>query len=59
MYDVASKMTWSIVARSWQDFPVVQKWFAVSEAAAHLRYLEKRNLVTSERSGEATVFDAT
>jgi len=51
-YEVASKMTWDIVAKSWQDFPVVQKWFAVSEAAAHLYYLERREkIVVEERDG--------
>jgi len=47
-YDVASKMTWEIVAKSWEDFPVVQKWFAVSEAAAHLYYLERRGRIKGE-----------
>jgi len=51
-YEVASKMTWDIVAKSWPDFPVVQKWFAVSEAAAHLYYLERRDKVfVEEREG--------
>jgi len=51
-YQVASKMTWDIVAKSWEDFPVVQKWFAVSEAAAHLFYLERRGkIVFEERDG--------
>jgi glyoxylase-like metal-dependent hydrolase (beta-lactamase superfamily II) len=39
-YDVASKMTWDIRADSWNDFPIVQQWFATGEAIAHLRYLE-------------------
>ena len=47
-YQVASKMTWDIVANSWEDFPVVQKWFAVSEAAAHLYYLERRDKIVAE-----------
>jgi len=46
-YQVASQMTWDIVAESWVDFPVVQKWFAVSEATSHLRYLEHRDQVVS------------
>lgn len=51
-YEVASKMTWDIVARSWRDFPVVQKWFAVSEASAHLFYLERRGkIIVEERDG--------
>jgi len=39
-YEVASKMTWDIRADSWNDFPIVQQWFATGEAIAHLRYLE-------------------
>ena len=51
-YQVASQMTWDIVAKSWQDFPVVQKWFAVSEATSHLRYLEHRaQLGSAEQDG--------
>ncbi len=51
-YGVASRMTWDIVADSWNDFPVVQKWFAVGEAGSHLRYLELRGrIVPHEREG--------
>jgi hypothetical protein len=32
-YTVASKMNWSIRTKSWMDFPVSQKWFAIAEAA--------------------------
>jgi glyoxylase-like metal-dependent hydrolase (beta-lactamase superfamily II) len=58
VYEIASKMTWDIVVKSWDDFPVVQKWFAVSEAAAHLRHLEIRGEVSLDGSGESFVFDA-
>jgi glyoxylase-like metal-dependent hydrolase (beta-lactamase superfamily II) len=44
-YETASRMTWDIVASSWTDFPVVQKWFAVSEASSHLRHLVSRKIV--------------
>jgi glyoxylase-like metal-dependent hydrolase (beta-lactamase superfamily II) len=44
-YDTAGEMTWQIVARSWDDFPIMQRWFATGEAIAHLRYLEGRGLV--------------
>jgi glyoxylase-like metal-dependent hydrolase (beta-lactamase superfamily II) len=48
-YDIAAKMTWDIDCENWEQFPVAQKWFAVGEAIAHLRYLEgegriKRNV---------------
>jgi len=58
VYEIASKMTWDIKADTWDDFPVVQKWFAVSEAAAHLRHLERRGEVAGDGSGESFVFDA-
>jgi glyoxylase-like metal-dependent hydrolase (beta-lactamase superfamily II) len=47
-YRTASEMTWDIVAKSWEDFPVMQKWFATGEAIAHLRFLEDRNFISRE-----------
>jgi len=58
VYEIASKMTWDIKADTWDEFPVVQKWFAVSEAAAHLRHLEIRGEAASDGSGASFVFDA-
>jgi glyoxylase-like metal-dependent hydrolase (beta-lactamase superfamily II) len=48
VYEVASKMTWSIRARNWDDFPMAQKWFAVSEAGSHLEYLRGRGIASRE-----------
>jgi glyoxylase-like metal-dependent hydrolase (beta-lactamase superfamily II) len=45
VYEVASQMTWDIVAKSWEDFPVLQKWFATGEAGSHLRHLEETGSV--------------
>ena len=42
-YAVASRMTWSIRCRSWEDFPVAQQWFACGEALAHLEHLAARH----------------
>ncbi|MFO7965664.1 MAG: MBL fold metallo-hydrolase [Desulfobacterales bacterium] len=47
-YQTASRMTWDIVAKSWDDFPVMQKWFATGEAIAHLRYLENKDYIRRE-----------
>lgn len=47
-YKVASKMKWSIRAKDWADFPIVQKWFAVGEAASHLDYLVCEGAVKKE-----------
>lgn len=44
-YEVAGGMKWDMTYRSWADFPPPQKWFAVGEAIAHLRYLEGQGAV--------------
>ncbi len=44
-YDVAAKMTWSISANNWADFPVAQKWFAAGEATSHLEYLRGAGII--------------
>ena len=44
-YEVAARMTWNFDAASWERFPTMQKWFAMGESAAHLRYLEAKGKV--------------
>lgn len=39
-YEIAPLMVWAIHAKSWEDFPNNQKWFATGEALAHLMNLE-------------------
>lgn len=43
-YQVASLMKWSY-SKSFSDFPRLQKWFACSEATAHLQHLLFQNEV--------------
>lgn len=50
-YDITGLMKWKIHARNWEEFPVVQKWFAVGECLAHLDYLMNRGKVRRELSG--------
>ncbi|RJR46220.1 MAG: MBL fold metallo-hydrolase [Desulfobacteraceae bacterium] len=50
-YEVASLMTWDLGCKSWNDFPVQQKWFATGEAIAHLRHLETEKAIV-EREKE-------
>ena len=38
---IASEMTWDMSYESFQDFPIMQKWFALGESIAHIRYLER------------------
>ena len=44
-YDITGRMTWDIRAKSWDDFPLNQKWFAVGEALAHLELLIQEGTV--------------
>ncbi len=39
-WDVAPYIAWDIRAKSWEEFPPAQKWFAMGETIAHLHYLE-------------------
>jgi glyoxylase-like metal-dependent hydrolase (beta-lactamase superfamily II) len=55
-YQIASQMTWDLAAKSWDHFPVAQKWFATGEAIAHLRYLEEEGKVSRKAKGELTMF---
>jgi glyoxylase-like metal-dependent hydrolase (beta-lactamase superfamily II) len=55
-YDVASLMTWDIIADGWDDFPLMQKWFATAEALAHILYLESEGELKREMNGQTMVF---
>ena len=46
--EIAGQMKWKIRASSWEDFPVVQKRFAVGECIAHLDYLINRGKLRRE-----------
>ncbi len=39
-YEVAAQMTWDLIADDWEEFPLMQKWFATGEALAHICHLE-------------------
>ncbi len=52
VYEVTARMSWDIKANSWREFPPMAKWFAVGEAASHLRYLVTEGRVrTAETRG--------
>lgn len=44
-YDLAGYMNWNIRAKSWEEFPLTQKFFALGETMANLVYLESKGLV--------------
>ncbi|MFO7951944.1 MAG: MBL fold metallo-hydrolase [Bacillota bacterium] len=55
-FTVASQMSWDLLAASWEDFPLMQKWFASGEALAHIRYLEVEGKVKREEADNAIYF---
>lgn len=55
-YEVAAKMTWDMPYDSFDQFPLAQKWFAASEALAHLKYLEVKGLVGRTTRDGVTIF---
>lgn len=44
-YELTGRLRWRIHAKSWDDFPPAQKWFAMGEAMAHLDYLLARGRI--------------
>lgn len=50
-YQLASQMKWDLNYPSWQEFPVVHRWFATGEAMAHLRFLEREGKVRRHTAG--------
>jgi glyoxylase-like metal-dependent hydrolase (beta-lactamase superfamily II) len=55
-FQMAAHMTWDIACESWDQFPVAQKWFALGEAIAHLRYLEDDGRIVRMTVNETTEF---
>ena len=42
---IAPRITWDITAKSWEEFPPAQKWFAFGETLAHVRFLENKGKI--------------
>ena len=55
-YEVAAQMKWDINVRSWEQFPVAQKWFAIGEAIAHIHYLEGKGKVQRRQQNTTVLF---
>lgn len=51
-YRAAGHMAWSIRAKSWDDFPNNQKWFATGETLAHLLYLADVGRLKNEMTAD-------
>ena len=57
-YDIAGGMSWDIDCENWEQFPVTQKWFAVGEAIAHLRFLESEGRIKRHKDEKTDTFSA-
>jgi glyoxylase-like metal-dependent hydrolase (beta-lactamase superfamily II) len=55
-FEIGSRMSWDIVYDSWDVFPVSQKWFAVGEVLAHLKYLEEEGILRRETQNQKRVY---
>jgi glyoxylase-like metal-dependent hydrolase (beta-lactamase superfamily II) len=55
-YEVATKISWDITRLSWEEFPIIQQWFATGEALSHLWALEEENKIVVHENKEKTLF---
>ncbi|MDL2219341.1 MBL fold metallo-hydrolase [Ruminococcaceae bacterium OttesenSCG-928-O06] len=55
-YEIASRMTWSMRGKTWPEFPVFQKFFAVGETIAHLDYLLAEGRLQKQRVGDVFLY---
>ena len=44
-YEVAKRIRWRTRYSSWSEYPAAEKFFAIGEALAHLRYLETQGRI--------------
>ncbi|MFC1984307.1 MBL fold metallo-hydrolase [Chloroflexota bacterium] len=55
-FQVASQMSWDLTYKSWEQFPIPQKWFATGETISHLKYLEDKGKIRREIKKQKIVF---
>ena len=59
--DIAAHLKWSMRGKTWTEFPLSQRWFAVGETMAHLDYLVVRGMAektVGERNSYRLLMDA-
>ena len=54
--EVAAQLKWSMRGKTWAEFPLSQRWFAVGETMAHLDYLLVRGMAVREENGERRAY---
>ena len=55
-FQIAPYITWDVDYPSWEKFPAPQKWFAVGETLAHLKYLEEDGRLQRKTKAGKIVF---
>lgn len=55
-WQIAPCITWDIDFRSWEDFPPVQKWFALGEGVAHIDYLVAEGKIKKRDKNGRTLY---
>jgi glyoxylase-like metal-dependent hydrolase (beta-lactamase superfamily II) len=53
---IAPRIHWDITAKSWEAFPVQQKWFAFGETLAHVKHLEGQGKVRSKNQNGVAIY---
>lgn len=48
-YGTAGRISWSARGRAWEDFSPNQKWFAMGETLAHIKWLSDKGAISSTR----------
>lgn len=48
-YETAGRISWSARGRAWENFSPNQKWFAMGETLAHIKWLSDRGAISSTR----------
>jgi len=55
-FQIAPWVSWDIDCSSWELFPPSQKWFALGETIAHLKYLEENRMIHRKTREQKIVF---
>jgi len=57
-YQIASRIHWDVEYASWDRFPLFQKFLAVGETLAHLKFLEEQGRVKKSLRAETVFYQA-
>jgi len=57
-YQIASRISWDVEYSSWERFPMFQKFLAVGETLAHIKFLEEQSRVSRAKRAETVFYHA-